>query len=76
MPATSLRLLGPVRALPQVGLVHHDHVVQQLLVDARRRSVGSISYVPTSCPLLLKTGKLDHAAYTDALFVCFECDHT
>ena len=36
--------LGLVRALPDVRLVHHDRVVQQLLVDARSE-IGGLDVV-------------------------------
>ena len=43
-PADLAAALGLGGAQPQVGLVHHHHVVQQLLVDARRK-IGRLDVV-------------------------------
>src|SRR3954466_10140764 len=39
-PGDHAARLGLVRALADVGLVHHDGIVQQLLVDARSEISG------------------------------------
>ena len=56
--------LGLVRALPQVGLVHHHRVVQQLLVDARSE-IGGLDVVrPHFLSLAIVNGEFWHGSYS------------
>ena len=55
--AARLRLM---RTLPHVRLIHHDRVVQQLLVDARSEISGLDVVRPHFLSFAIVNGKLGH----------------
>ena len=62
-PATSATCLGLMSALAQIGLVHHHHVVQQLLADPRSELLQIELVLSDLIPTAIKNGQTNHSAH-------------